>query len=348
MRGPRAPPLLASATRLSEPQISHPDNVRSDYDPAVPTVSVVVPSFARAPSLVRCLEALTLQTLPRDAFEVIVCDDGSSRPLEPAIAGLADRIALTVVRQRRSGPAAARNEGARRAKGRLLAFTDDDCVPAPDWLARIVARSDASPGHLIGGAIENILPRDPYAMATQLIMSSVYDYFSRHPTDHRFFSTTNLAVPTEQFWQIEGFSTSFARAAGEDYDFCARWHEAGLPSVYAPDAVVGHAHGHSLRSFLAQHFGYGRALLRVREGMARRQGRPRIQLEDPTFYRQLLTYPLRQGYGVRGIGYAALVILAQAATAAGAAIERMTTGDWERFRAASGERPSSKATSATR
>ena len=291
---------------------------------AAPTVSVVVPARARRESLSRCLEALCAQTLPRDRFEVIVCDDGSPEPLEPAIAQFGERIALTVVRQQQAGPASARNEGARLAKGRYLAFTDDDCVPAPEWLERLVARFEQNPEHLVGGAIVNLLPNDPHSTATQLIMDCVYGPYSKGPsTQLRFYSTANLAAPTDRFRLLGGFSKHFPLAAGEDYDFCARWHHAGYLAVYAPDAEVGHAHAHDLASFWKQHFAYGRGLLRVRQRMARRAGRPGVQLERPGFYAELVAYPIRKGRGplARRFRQAALVLLAQFATAVGASCE---------------------------
>ena len=282
-----------------------------------PRVTVVVPTFGRPESLGRCLAALAAQTLPRELFEVVVCDDGSPVPAAPTVKRFAERMAVSVVVRSRSGPAAARNEGARHARGQILAFTDDDCVPAPDWLELLLERTRRHPGHMIGGSIINLLPDDPYATATQLIMSCVYDYYSRSVEGHRFFSTTNLAVPVSRFWLLGGFSERFPRAAGEDYDLCARWEEAGFPNEYAPEVEVGHAHGHTLASFWRQHFGYGRALLRVRQGMALRRGGAGIDLESPGFYRQILTYPLLHSEHGHAVRNTALVFLAQVATACG-------------------------------
>jgi GT2 family glycosyltransferase len=283
----------------------------------MPTVSVVVPTHGRPESLSRCLEALAAQTLPRDAFEVIVSDDGSPTPVHEIVEPFAERMSVRVLRRPRAGPAAARNEGARHARGRLLAFTDDDCVPSPHWLELLVERMRRHPGHMIGGSIVNLLPDDPYATATQLIMSCVYDYYASHVVGHRFFSTTNLGVPTKRFWLLDGFSERFRQAAGEDYDLCARWAEAGFPNEYAPEVEVGHAHGHTLISFWKQHYGYGRALFRVREGMARRRGGAGIQLESPKFYRQILTYPLLHSEHGHAVRNESLVLLSQMATLAG-------------------------------
>ena len=306
---------------------------------ATPSVSVVIPTHGRPGSLVRCLEGLAAQTLPRHEFEVIVSDDGSPEPMGPVVAPFADRMSVRVVRRARSGPASARNSGARLARGRILAFTDDDCVPSPTWLELLLQRTHRHPGNMIGGLIVNLLSEDPYATATQLIQSSVYDYYASHDVGHRFFTTSNLAVPANRFWLLDGFSERFPRAAGEDYDFCARWQEAGFPSEYAPEVEVGHAHGHSFVSFWRQHFGYGRALLRVREGMARRRGRSGIELESPSFYRQILTYPLEHSEPGRAVRNAALVVLSQVATMMGAVREVLSPPGRSMIAPQTGEHP---------
>lgn len=281
-------------------------------------MSVVIPTHGRPTSLLKCLEGLARQTLGKRDFEVIVSDDGSPEPVAPAVATFAERLTVRVERRLRSGPAAARNAGARLARARILAFIDDDCVPAPTWLDLLLDRTRRHPGHMIGGQIVNLLPKDPYATATQLIQSSVYEYYATHDVGHRFFTTANLAIPANRFWLLDGFSERFRTPAGEDYDLCARWQEAGFPSEYAPEVEVGHAHGHTLRSFWRQHFGYGRALLRVREGMARRRGRSGIELEAPSFYRQILSYPIQHSEPGRAMRNVTLVVLSQAATLAGA------------------------------
>ena len=333
---------LVSAVRriLTSLSTASSSSIRQTRSAARPTVSVVIPAHARIAKLRRCLEALAAQTFPRGEFEVIVCDDGSPEPIAPALVEFNDRLSLTVVRQERRGPAAARNEGARHASGTLLAFTDDDCVPEEEWLEHLVANMERYPGHLLGGSIVNLLEDDPYATATQLITSCVYDYYARHPESRRLYCTANFAVPRSRFWLLEGFSEQYQRAAGEDYDFCARWTEAGFPNHYAPEATVGHAHGHSLPSFWRQHFGYGRALLRVRLGMAQRRGSGVIELESPSFYRDILSYPVDHAPGTRAsrMVETMLVVLSQIATAVGAAREFIAPDEGWHGRARNGRR----------
>ena len=100
------------------------------------TFSVVIPTYNRPSQLRECLEALADQDYPRTAFEVIVVDDGSTESLRGIDDLFRAKLPLVFLRQQNAGPASARNTGAQHAKGRYIAFTDDDCVPARDWLRR--------------------------------------------------------------------------------------------------------------------------------------------------------------------------------------------------------------------
>lgn len=223
-----------------------------------PRVSVVIPSYNRPRRLARCLEALARQSMPRVAFEVVVVDDGGSAPLDPIAADVSSRIDLRILRQRNAGPAAARNHGVREARGSRIAFTDDDCVPRPDWLERLLARAEARPGALIGGQTSNGLPDDLLAEANQLIIELVYEHFNRDPENARFFASNNMLVPRDRILAIGGFDEGFPRAGAEDRDFCDRWRAAGFPLVACPDARIEHFHGQSLGKFLDLHDRYGR------------------------------------------------------------------------------------------
>src|SRR5713226_3036764 len=76
-----------------------------------PVISVVVPTHDRAPQLARCLEALAVQEYPRDRYEVIVADDGSSDPADGLVRQFARKMNVVLVTQKHVGPAATRNLG---------------------------------------------------------------------------------------------------------------------------------------------------------------------------------------------------------------------------------------------
>src|SRR3954470_21926912 len=100
-------------------------------------LSVVVPTFNRPDLLERCLAALVAQDLSPDAYEIVVADDAASAQTAEQVARWVARAAPAiryVAVRGAHGPAAARNQGWRAARGDVVAFTDDDCVPLPGWL----------------------------------------------------------------------------------------------------------------------------------------------------------------------------------------------------------------------
>lgn len=302
-----------------------------------PIISVIVPTYDRPQALGRCLRALAAQRFPRSRFEVLVCDDGSMPPVSAQhaelIAELDATMQIRVVRQENAGPAAARNRGATLARGRYLAFTDDDCEPAPEWLARLDRRFDVNPDLLLGGGMRNGLAANSCTTATQVIMEFVYAHHWRY-TRVRLFSTSNLSLPAAGFHAIGGFSPDFPDAAGEDYDLCVRWQESGGQAEYVHDAFITHHHALTFRAYLRQHFGYGRGLLRVRRRQ-RLRGR-RKRMPGPGFYLRLVLHPLRRWQSPMAWLCALLIAMSQAATVLGAVIELMTPS---RRRASGGASP---------
>ena len=285
----------------------------------LPTFSIVVPTFNRPARLAECLRALAGLDYPRSRFEVIVVDDGGARPAGPVAAPFGRRLELTIIRQARSGPAAARNAGVTRAGGRYLAFTDDDCRPDRRWLAAFGARLVHRPEAVLGGRTLNALPDNSFSSASQLLCDYLYGYYNRDPDRARFFTSNNLALAAERFDEIGGFDAAFVLPAAEDRDFCDRLASAGVSLVYTPEAMVHHGHELSLGTFLRQHFTYGRGACRFRE-IRERRGR-RVRLEPPSFYLDLVREPFADERGGRALSLAALLVVAQAANAAGFARE---------------------------
>ena len=286
--------------------------------------SVIVPTYQRAASLGRCLDALGAQTLERDRFEVIVVDDGSAEPPRAAIerARRGGALDVRLLEQANAGPAAARNAGANVAQGTYVVFTDDDCRPDAGWLRALEAMTARFPGCAIGGRVVNALGDGIYSTASQLLIEFLYEYYNVDETGGRFFITSNLALPTQAFRQIGGFDTSFPLAAGEDRDLCDRWREAGLRMVYSDEAIVHHAHALGLRSFCRQHFNYGRGAFHLHRARARRGEGP-LRVEPADFYTRLVGFPLGRVKGPRAVALSALMALSQAVYVTGYLTERL-------------------------
>ncbi|MDX1532367.1 MAG: glycosyltransferase [Rhodothermales bacterium] len=279
-----------------------------------PTFSIVVPTYNRPAPLTACLQALAALEYPRDGYEVLVVDDGSTEPLGDVVRPFEEAMALTLLRQPNAGPAEARNTGANHARGRYLAFTDDDCAPHPGWLRGFERQLLLTPGALLGGRVDNALVGNAFSEASQILLRYVYAYTERTRTD-RFRTSNNLALSAEGFRHIGGFDAAFGLAAGEDRDFCNRWLRAGREMRSVPDAVVSHAHALTLHSFARQHFQYGRGAYYYHQFKAGRGGfglRP-----DLSFYAGLVRYPLTVTEGARAWTLASLLFLSQVTNAAG-------------------------------
>jgi cellulose synthase/poly-beta-1,6-N-acetylglucosamine synthase-like glycosyltransferase len=287
-----------------------------------PIFSIIVPTHSRPGPLAACLQALARLDYPPERFEVIVVDDGSQTPPKTVVASLHDFLQVSLLLQRHGGPAAARNAGAMRARGQYLAFTDDDCVPAADWLQALTARFERMPDDLIGGRIINALPENPYSTASQVLVEYMYTYHNNDLNHANFFASNNFAVPAERFRAIGGFDTSFSLAAGEDREFCDRWLYHGYNMTYAPEVLVHHAHALNLRTFWRQQVRYGRGAFGFHQTRARREQK-KIKLEVPSFYLNLLHYPFGHGRRVHGLTLPALLLLSQGAVATGFFLERV-------------------------
>jgi glycosyltransferase involved in cell wall biosynthesis len=223
-----------SPTGLSSAQIARQANIGAVPDPRV---SVVVSTYNRPARLARLLEALRAQTLPPDAFEVIVVDNGSGPETGAVLARESARGGLTVRSERHQltrGPGGGRNTGWKLARAPLIAFTDDDCRPEPNWLEAALAVALTHPGALIQGPT---LP-DPEELALDGVLSHTVRVERLGP----YYETSNIFYPRTLLETLGGFDESFGlRPAGEDTDLALRAIERGAEAVFAPDAVVLHA-----------------------------------------------------------------------------------------------------------
>ena len=278
--------------------------------------SIVVPTWQRPGALGRMLESLVQLEVPPGGFEVVVVDDGSEVAYDEVIAAFADRLQLTMIRVAHCGPAGARQAGIDRASGRWLAFTDDDCLPARDWLAAFARAFEREPDCGFGGRVVNPLTRNYFAEASQQIVSFLCAGGAEGFP--RFFTTNNLAFPRESLQEIGGIDRHWSIFGGEDRDLCARWSKHH-PLRYLPEAVVLHEHALTFRTFVRQQFQYGRGAWRFRR---QRNGEPALALAPlHTYGRLLLSGWTRERAVPARIAVTWLIVLAHVANAAGFAFE---------------------------
>jgi GT2 family glycosyltransferase len=289
--------------------------------PGTPLISVVVPTHQRPNELRRCLRALTTQELSREHYEVIVIDDGS----DPAVTIVEDQIRdldPLLAHQANLGPAAARNHGARLARGRWLAFTDDDCAPWPSWLCNLLSRLEQNEAALVGGQTLNALD-NVFAQTSQDLVDFLYDYFPRAVSLRPFLTSNNFAVDRKRFLELGGFDASFSFAGAEDRDFSERWTATGGSLVFEPDAKIEHFHFLTLTQFFLQHHTYGRGAAQLSRIRAQREY-CRLRPEPLRFYWQMLFHSFKKHSPLRAAQIAALTALSQAIMVTGFARDVFT------------------------
>lgn len=218
--------------------------------------SIIIPTYNGAKRIGRCLEALVPQVAGR-GIEILVVDDGST----DNTAAAADLYpGVRVISQRNAGPAAARNRGAQEARGRILLFTDDDCVPFPDWVTAMLAPF-AEPLLVGVKGVYNTLQPEITARFVQIEYEDKYRVMAAHP-DIDFIDTYSAGFVRERFLEMGGYDTSFPVACAEDVELSFRMSARQWMMRFVPNAVVYHSHPHRpLQYFRKKYkFAYWRVL----------------------------------------------------------------------------------------
>lgn len=282
-----------------------------------PLFSIIIPTHNRLTQLRNCLQSICKLSYPRERFEVIVVDDGGKTPLENTVIEFKETLNIRLFTQKNSGPATARNTGAGKARGRFLAFLDDDCAPKSNWLEVIESHLLKKPKSVIGGRTINALSENPFSTASQLLIDYLYHYFFKIKNHTlSFITSNNMAISSECFHLIGGFNPSFYLAAAEDREFCNRCRYHGIEIVYVPDAVVYHTHHLTFKSFFKQHFNYGRGAFLFYKITGLNNGiLPGI--ESLSFYLNLFRYPFLHARTKTALALLSLLVTSQVANAMG-------------------------------
>jgi glycosyltransferase involved in cell wall biosynthesis len=207
-----------------------------------PRVAVLISTHQRQHYLTELLRTLEQQELPKNQFEVVIVDDGSTDGTWDILSGAAAETEMRLLVLRHApnrGPAAARNEAAACARAPLIAFTDDDCLPTPAWLPAML---DAFvPGvDVVQGCVR--------AEPTQLQQSGPWDHTIWVGRPSPFFETCNVAYHRTVFEAVGGFDArdpfltplGESRGFGEDAELAWRAVRTGARPTFAQDALVHH------------------------------------------------------------------------------------------------------------
>lgn len=221
-----------------------------------PAVSIIVPAFNAASRISSCLEALCAQADAAKA-EILVVNDGS-RDNTAEVVRRFPKVCL--ISQANAGPAAARNRGAFEARGAILIFVDDDCVPAPGWLVAML-RPFQDRDVVAAKGVYRTWQRELIARFVQSEYEDRYRLMKRQDSID-FVDTYSAAFRRDRFLEMKGFDPEFPLACAEDAELSYRMSARGWKMKFVPDAVVYHSHPRTLSEYLRKKYKF--AFWRVR------------------------------------------------------------------------------------
>jgi glycosyltransferase involved in cell wall biosynthesis len=227
-----------------------------------PRVSVVICAYNAERTMDACLASLRNLNYPD--YEVIVVNDGST-DRTPAIT--AEHKAaydaepagprMVVIDQPNRGLSVARNVGMTAATGDIIAYTDSDCVPDPDWLYFLVYQFVRTGRVAVGGP--NFPPAEPSMVPAAVAVAPggpTHVLLNDEIAEH--IPGCNMAFTKKVMEEVNGFEPIFA-AAGDDVDFCWRLQNRGYAVGFSPAATVWHYRRNTVQAYLRQQMGYGKA-----------------------------------------------------------------------------------------
>jgi glycosyltransferase involved in cell wall biosynthesis len=235
-------------------------------------LSVVIPVYNAEKTITRCLESIYSQTFKE--FELILVDnnstDNSARLIEDFISKNKG-LNIHLFHEPKQGSCAARNRGARNARGKIIVNTDPDCIADKNWLKDIASAFDATPTASplykggdggVGAVAGNIYGFNPQGIIEKFLSLFTLrglgeqKIFDRYDLLTGGFATANLSVKKNVFEKIGGFDEDI-NIYGEDHDICARIYKAGYKIITVRDALIYHIHRNDLQGFVRQNINFG-------------------------------------------------------------------------------------------
>lgn len=202
-------------------------------DDKLPQVSVIIPVFNDSERLIVCLQALQNQSYQLTSYEVIVVDNNSTDNIREVIAEFNN---VQLHSEASPGSYAARNKGITVAKGEILAFTDSDCVPNPQWIEQGVKSLKSESVDLVGGKIT-------FLFSSQKSTAEIFDSITalqvkKNIETRQLTVTANLFAHRYVFDAIGLFDASLK--SGGDFKWTKKATDAGFNLVYSPHAEILH------------------------------------------------------------------------------------------------------------
>ncbi len=252
--------------------------------------SVIVPTYNRLHLLKRTIDSLNQQTF-KD-FEIIIVDDGSTDGTAQYLTDLEKNGRIIPIFQSNKGPAVARNVGIRRASGKYIAFTDDDCIVPSDWLEKLHAHFKIGKIAGVGGSARTGDTSNLYAIANDMIVNFLkYELNERYQITPPFLTSNNTAYSKLCLESVGGFDEGYFIGA-EERDLNYRLFLKGERLTYDPDIVVEHYNDSNLGKFLVHQFDQGKGSRRFYTNILREQGK-KPEMIPRGVYRKMFSHPFK-------------------------------------------------------
>ena len=210
-------------------------------------ISVIVPTFNNRSVLEKTLEALQTQTFPAADYEIIVVDDGGTDGTAEMVEAMRGPAQIRYLAQSNRGRAAARNSGARAARGRILLFIDSDIWATPGLLT---AHHRHYPPHARQLGAQGRSLTHPDARSTVFMKAKEITpdltMRRRHDLSPVHIITRNFSTLRTEFEAVGGFDESFTGYGWEDIELALRLRARGVTFDYEPDALAYHHHVETL------------------------------------------------------------------------------------------------------
>ncbi len=210
-------------------------------------VSVVICTYNRAAQLRQALEPLAIAAAQTQAsVEIVIVDNNSNDDTKAVVDAFAKRspIAIRYVFESAQGLSFARNRGLAESKGRVTAFTDDDCIVDEHWIDALWSEFVSHPEICIfGGRV------DLFTAADKPVSIRPIDERVRYTNASQIYGLIigcNLAVRRGLAERIGGFDPAFGGTKGvvaDDIEFVYRGLRQGFGVLYSPNPRVFHNHG---------------------------------------------------------------------------------------------------------
>lgn len=235
--------------------------------------SVIIPTYNRADLLKNCLEALVNQTVAKDNYEVIVINDGSRDNTNIVVEAFCKNnsdLNFIYIAQENKGVSAARNRGIREAKGKIIFFTDDDCVVPKNWIETLAKCYEKYPDITgVGGwykysnKINNVSIYAQYTMYWFFRRYEVIADIRTQPICNNFFiwnpagNTSNMSYRKSVLEKLGGFDEKMRIPGFDDWELKKRVLDLGRPLLYVPIFVL-HDRPLSVTDIAIRIFRFGR------------------------------------------------------------------------------------------